>query len=191
MQALADRHDMHLLVGRITKAEAAYHNSALRFSPGGAMQTYYKRALWGLDQDNFVPGESDGVFEIDAFRVGVRICYEIRFPEYFRELYQAGPDLNCVLFYDVATAVQPDRYALIRAHLQTRAVENVAPFLTANVTAPYQTAPTCMIGKSGSILHELPADTEGLLIHDFHKDSDNFGETGRRVISDMLIHSGT
>ncbi len=33
---------------------------------------------------------------------GVRICYEVRFPKFFRELYKKSTDLNVILFYDVA-----------------------------------------------------------------------------------------
>ena len=44
----------------------------------------------------------DGIFEIAGISVGVRICFEVRFPEYFRELYARKTDLNVVLFYDVS-----------------------------------------------------------------------------------------
>ena len=54
-----------------------------------------------------------------------RICYEIRFPEYFRELYVENTDLNVILFYDVSDRDNADRYDLIRAHVRMRAVENV------------------------------------------------------------------
>ena len=62
-------------------------------------QFYDKRALWGWDRDNFTEGQNEGIFEIGGITIGVRICFEIRFPEYFRELYKQRTDLNVVLFY--------------------------------------------------------------------------------------------
>lgn len=61
----------------------------------------------------------------DDFKIGVRICFEVRFPEYFRELYKADTDFNVVIFYDVANKDDIERYELIKAHLKTRDVENI------------------------------------------------------------------
>ena len=79
----------------------------------------------GWDNDNFAKGNSDGIVEIDGVVFGIRICFEIRFPEFFRELYKRNTDINVVLFYDVADTDDKERYSMIRGHLQTRAVENV------------------------------------------------------------------
>lgn len=46
---------------------------------------YDKRALWGWDKDNFTPGEGGGIIEYGDIKIGIRICFEVRFPEYFRE----------------------------------------------------------------------------------------------------------
>jgi hypothetical protein len=75
------------------------------------------------DRDNFVPGDTDGIFSVDGVKVGLRVCYEVRFPEYFRELFVAGAQIACVAFCDTAEAPDPARYALIKGHLATRAVE--------------------------------------------------------------------
>lgn len=71
------------------------------FHPDKQKLIYHKRALWGWDKDNFSIGDRDGVFEINGLKVGIRICFEVRFPEFFRELYREQTDLNIILFYDV------------------------------------------------------------------------------------------
>jgi omega-amidase len=132
----------------------------------------------------------DGIFEIAGISVGVRICFEVRFPEYFRELYARKTDLNVVLFYDVSDADDTGRYDLIKGHLQTRAVENVSTIVSVDSIHPYQTAPTAVFGKSGQILKECTRNQPELLIYDFEKTEDDFGEMGRRTISDTLFFEG-
>ena len=190
MQAIADRTGVHLIAGTITRDESGTRNSAAVFSPGEAVRLYHKRALWGYDAENFAVGEPGGVFEIEGLRVGVRICYEVRFPEYFRELYRAGTDLNVILFYDVSDRDDAQRYDLIRAHVRTRAVENVCPTLTVCATAPFQTAPSGLFDRSGRPLAELARGEEGLLVCDWPCGGLNFGEEGRRRISDRLLGAG-
>ena len=90
--------------------------------------------MWGWDRDNFCVGSESGIFEIDECKVGVRICFEVRFPEFFRELYMDRTNINIILFYDVADTDDEERYDLIKAHIRTRAVENVTYTLTVDAT---------------------------------------------------------
>lgn len=186
LQALAAEHNIHLVVGTILHAEG-FHNSALLFTSDGQRHAYHKRALWGWDADNFEPGTQPGVWEICGLRIGVRICYEVRFPEYFRELYRVRTDLNILLFHDVADTDNADRYDLIRGHIRTRAVENVCPILTVNATVPFQTAPTGFYGASGQIIAELLRGQEGLLVTEWAPAPLNFGEQGRKAFSDQMV----
>ena len=178
---------MSLIVGSIYQSDGRTYNSALIFSPYCPMRLYHKRALWGWDRDNFSPGTEEGIFEIDGLRIGVRICFEVRFPEYFRELYRAHTDLNVILFYDRSDQDDPARYELITAHIRTRAVENACHILTADTISPYQTAPTALFDRSGKILRELERNTSGLLCYDLTDLSYSFGEQGRKEISDRLL----
>ena len=100
IQALSEQFQMYIVAGTIIKESGNYFNSALVFCPNGKQEVYSKRALWGWDRENFSQGHQAGVFHADSFTIGIRICFEVRFPEYFRELYQAQTDLNLILFYD-------------------------------------------------------------------------------------------
>lgn len=184
---LSDETGVAFVVGLIEEDHGRIYNRASCFIPGKKRVNYDKRALWGWDRDNFAMGEKDGIFTYKGFKIGMRICFEVRFPEYFRELYRRKTDLDIVLFYDVTDADDPDRYYMISGHLQTRAVENVCPILSANTIAPNQTAPTVLFGKSGQKLIEAERGREGLIEYDLPKTEDNFGEKGRREISDLLI----
>ena len=189
LKALSAECGMHIICGSMLQKGGGIYNAALLFSPGYAPRIYCKRALWGWDRENFQPGAESGVFEINGLRMGLRICYEIRFPEYFRELYAADTALNIVLFYDVSDADDTDRYDLIKSHIRTRAVENVCPLLSVNAIHPHQSAPSLCCDASGRVLQELPRNAEGLLVQDFLPSTPDFGEAGRREISDMLVKS--
>lgn len=189
LQALSDRHQMYLIVGTMTETEHGIQNTARIIRPGQPALLYHKRALWGWDRDNFVPGDEPGIVEIDGLRIGVRICYEVRFPEFFRELYRQKTDLNVVLFYNVSDRDDPDRYDLIRGHLRTRAVENVCPILSVNAIKPWQTAPTMLTDASGTVLFEAERSREALTVFDFEPTQPDFGERGRKELSDRLLAS--
>ena len=186
LRRLSDESGLAFVVGTVAEEAGQIYNRALFLAPGAELRRYDKRALWGWDRENFVPGNRPGIVEYKGFRIGLRICFEVRFPEYFRELYREGTDLNAVLFYDVSDREDPDRYSLIKGHLQTRAVENVCPILSVNATRPFQTAPTAIIGRSGQILAECPRGREGLVEYELEKRACDFGESGWKELSDAL-----
>lgn len=186
IQNISVENGMNIVIGTIIKDEEKYYNSAIVFTTDKQKIIYHKRALWGWDKDNFCKGNQIGIFEMDGCRIGIRICFEVRFPEYFRELYREKSDLNIILFYDVSDYDDVERYELIKSHIRTRAVENVCHTLTVDTILPYQTAPTALYDKSGRILMELERNKEGLLVYDLLNFEMDFGEQGRKQISDML-----
>ncbi len=187
LQGLCDNYEMNVVVGTITKADNSFYNSAILFSPHKERITYNKKALWGWDRDNFSRGRENGIVQIEDWKIGIRICFEVRFPEFFRELYKAQTDLNVIIFYDVSDADDISRYEMIKAHILTRAVENVTYTAAVNATAPFQTAPTILYDKSGRLLCEAERNQEQLCIYDMEKSENDFGENGRKEISNWLV----
>jgi predicted amidohydrolase len=192
IQRLTDESGICLLVGSVTGTGGVFQNSAVLFRPGGRAgeEIYNKRALWGWDLENFAPGSCGGVWEIDGFRFGARICYEVRFPEYFRELYREKVDFAVVLFCYVSKADDADLYELIRSHVRTRASELTCPVLSVNDISPFQAAPTGVYDGDGYPVRELERGREGLLIFDFERSKPTFSGRGRRTIADRLTGAG-
>lgn len=187
LQNMADENAIHIIIGTITCEDEKYYNSAIVFAPYKEKLFYHKRALWGWDMDNFSVGNCNGIVDIDGWKIGVRICFEVRFPEFFRELYHEHTDLNIILFYDVADFDDIKRYELIKSHIRTRAVENVTYTLAVDTISPYQTAPTILYDRSGYSLTELRRNEESLLVYDLEKLQPDFGEKGRIEISDWVM----
>ena len=190
LQELVDNYEITIICGSIVKEKNEHYNTAIIMRPFEEAIYYHKRALWGWDRDNFTRGNQERIIKIGEWKIGIRICFEIRFPEFFRELYDKGTDLNVVLFYDVSDMESEERYDLIKSHIRTRTVENITHILTVNATKPYQTAPTVLFDKSGFLLAELEKNEEGLLIYDLEKKEADFGEKGRIEISNWLRYGG-
>lgn len=186
LQIVASENKLCIVMGTILKEQEKMYNSAVVFVPNCKPFVYSKRALWGYDKNYFSSGHSGGVFRLLDRKIGVRICFEVRFPEYFRELYRENTDLNIILFYDISKQEDLQRYELIRSHIRTRAVENICAILTVNTSTNFQTAPTALFNRSGRVLLELTRNKEGLLVYDLDFMPLEFGEQGRKKISDSL-----
>lgn len=185
---LAVEHQMYVGLGTIIPDKTSYTNSIVLISPNHEeFPPYHKRALWGWDRENFIPGAERGVYTIDGVRLGVRICYEVRFPEYFRELFREKVSIAYVSFCDVEREPNPSRYELIKAHLMTRAVENAMTIISTNSLCGYQTAPTCLIDPDGAVLAIAPRDQEYLLVFEYEETEAGFGRRGRTQQSRELL----
>lgn len=183
---IANQNNITLLLGTITKNEGQYFNS-IKFNLNNNINSYNKRALWGWDLENFKPGSESGVINKKNVTMGVRICYEVRFPEYFRELFAKNTKICFVSFCDVSEKEDNNRFNMILGHLQTRAVENCMYIVSSNSTNKYQTAPTCIIDQNGKIIKIASTNTEDIIYFDYHEKEISFGEKGRLLHSKELL----
>ncbi|WDP90264.1 MAG: carbon-nitrogen hydrolase family protein [Desulfobacter sp.] len=185
---LAARHNIFIALGLIRKDNGALFNSIMLITPDGSYTYYDKRALWGWDLENYMPGENQkGIIEIDGIRIGFRLCFEIRFPEYFRELYAHKVDIAAISFCEVSKKQNTNRLAVMKSHLITRAIENAVTVISVNGTTFYQTAPTCVVNPDGVIETQAPLDAESILYYDFVKPEPGFGRKGRIFYSNKLV----
>lgn len=180
IRQLAGKYDMYIALGTVRKHSSRVYNSIRLIGPDGELVgDYDKRALWGWDLDNFTKGETAGIYEIDGIMTGFRICFEVRFPEYFRELFRSSVQVCFVSFCDVLEQDSKERYDIIKAHLVTRAVENVMTVVSVNSISRHQTAPTAVIDPDGRIVSEAPRNQEYLLIYDYEPPEVGYGAKGR------------
>lgn len=80
-------------------ADGAIYNAALLLDRGGApLLNFRKTHLFGdLDREMFAPGPGTAeLAEIDGYRLGILICYDVEFPEAVRALALGGADLVLV-----------------------------------------------------------------------------------------------
>jgi predicted amidohydrolase len=132
VEALAEacgRHGLHCVAGLLERDGDRLRNTAALIGPAGLLGRYRKTHLPFLGVDRFVtPGdEPSEVYDTPVGRIGMVICYELRFPEPTRALALGGVEL-VVHPTNWPTPVRPFADFLTRA----RAAENRVFLLTAN-----------------------------------------------------------
>ena len=174
--ALADELDIDLLIGslaiRIGERKAA--NRSFLFGPDGALKASYDKAHMfdvGLGQGetylesaNYRAGEALVVTEAGAVRLGLSICYDLRFAYLYRALAQAGARVLTV----PAAFTRPTGRAHWEVLLRARAIETGS-----FVIAPAQGGlhedgrrtwgHSMVVGPWGEIIAELDHDEPGIL----------------------------
>ncbi|MDO6764602.1 carbon-nitrogen hydrolase family protein [Agarivorans sp. 1_MG-2023] len=143
----AKRYAIYLVAGSVpTQADdnARCYTSSLAFSPDGELlQHYHKLHLFDVEvadnvgsyreSDSFVAGQQLAWFDIDEIRVGMAICFDLRFPYLFQLLRQQGCDI--VLVPAAFTALTGEAHW--QPLLQARAIENQLYLIAANQTGTH------------------------------------------------------
>jgi len=159
------RHDTYAIVGLLERDPAtnAIYNSAFVAGPGGLIANYRKCHLPVLGIDRFVAsGDALPVIPLPFARIGILICYDMRFPEAARSLALDGADVIVVpTNWPEGAESSPD--FLTRA----RAMENRVYLAACNRVGVEQG--TRFIGRSqivdpgGRILQEADGVSETIL----------------------------
>jgi predicted amidohydrolase len=120
---------LHCVAGLLERDGSRVRNTAVLVGPDGLVGRYRKTHLPYLGVDRFAePGEEPPeVFDTPLGRIGIEICYELRFPELTRSLALRGAEIVAHPT-NWPTAVRPFADFLTRA----RAAENRVFLLTAN-----------------------------------------------------------
>jgi len=92
---LAASHGMTVICGTLEAQGDEVFNAALMATPDGRRYTYRKMHLPFLGVDRFAtPGpDAPSVVEVGGLRIGILICYDLRFPEAARMCALDGADL--------------------------------------------------------------------------------------------------
>jgi len=117
-------------VGSLPELTAgAIYNTAYLIDRGELIGSYRKLHLFStMGEDRFLAaGDSTLVAETSAGRLGIAICYDLRFPELFRKLALEGAEIICI----PAEWPKP-RQEHWRTLLRARAIENQLFIAAAN-----------------------------------------------------------
>ena len=132
--ALAAELGIHLHIGStaIARADGKVANRAFVFGPdGGLIATYDKIHMFDVDLDNgeswresatYEPGREAVVANLPFGRMGLAVCYDLRFPQLFRVEALAGAEMLTVPAAFTRQTGEAHWHVLLRA----RAIENGA-----------------------------------------------------------------
>lgn len=115
---MAQRHRVSVVAGALEAQGSQILNVAMIVTPHGARWLYRKAHLPFLGVDRFATPGGDPPFVIDLgkLRLGVLICYDLRFPEAARVCALEGADLIALpTNWPVGVEFHPDLFAPARA----------------------------------------------------------------------------
>lgn len=179
MSALAREAGCHLLLGALPEeapGDARYYNTSVMLAPDGAiLAAYRKRHLFDVDlpdgqvlreSDNILAGDDIVCVDTPLARIGLSICYDLRFPEHYRALVDEGAEVLTVPSAFTVPTGRAHWHILLRA----RAIESQC-FVLAPGQVGHHGGTRASFGHSlvvdpwGEILAEV-ADDEGFACAD-------------------------
>ncbi|MEM7213930.1 MAG: carbon-nitrogen hydrolase family protein [Pseudomonadota bacterium] len=152
-------------------------NRAFLFSPAGELVTTYDKIhMFDVDLDNgeswreskvYRPGDRTIVADTDSARIGLSICYDVRFPHLYREQALAGAQ---ILSAPAAFTRQTGRahwHVLMRA----RAIENGAFMIAAAQGGDHKDGRetfghSLVVNPWGEIIAEIKSEEPGFALAD-------------------------
>ncbi len=199
MAALARAAGVVLCAGSILEAGPAdgraYNTSCLFDGDGRLVARYRKRRLFDVDipgrvtvreSDTRAPGDAAVVAETALGPIGLSVCYDLRFPELYRELVAHGAELLLV----PSAFTFPTGAAHWEVLCRARAIENQAWVLAANQTgmSPHgfpDWGDSMIVDPWGRVVARA-GDGEGLAIAEIDR---AYGARVRREVP-CLVHAG-
>ena len=180
--ALAAELGTYLLIGSlaILRDDGQIANRSCLFAPDGSLTAQYDKihlfeAVISAQEryreaDTYAAGKTAVTATLGEYKLGLSICYDLRFPALYAGYAKAGVDIICVpAAFTVATG-QAHWETLLRA----RAIETGA-----YVIAPAQGGPhedgrqtwgrTMIVSPWGEVVAKLDHDSPGILTHDIEK----------------------
>ena len=140
---VSERHGIWVIAGSMPltspeiEAERVYGACLVYDAKGNTQAIYRKIHLFDVDladsQESYresrsmYPGDEVTTVDTPCGRVGLSICYDLRFPELFRQLVDAGATIFTVPAAFTATTGEAHWHTLLRA----RAIENLAYVIAA------------------------------------------------------------
>ena len=121
LREFSARHGMVIVGSLPEKSDGKIYNTAYIIDRGGDLASYRKLHLFStMGEDRFLAaGDQLQVVPTSVGRLGVAICYDLRFPEFFRKLALEGAEILCI----PAEWPKP-RQDHWRTLLRARAIEN-------------------------------------------------------------------
>jgi 5-aminopentanamidase len=165
LASLSARHRIAIVCGTLVAEGDNVYNAGVLTLPDGRRSTYRKLHLPFLGVDRVATPGADPpwVVDIGPMRIGVLICYDLRFPEVARICALEGADLIALpTNWPTGVEFHPELFA------PARAAENHCYLLAADRVGTERG--TTFIGRSrlidpdGRLLHEASATEEELLI---------------------------
>jgi predicted amidohydrolase len=168
IQRAAAKNKIYVAFGsahRINGSDKPYQSLYL-VNPKGQIQSRYdKRFCTKAEMKRYTPGERFVSFVINGVKCALLICFEVRFPEIYRQVYKAG--VRCVFqsFYNARQEGPSIHSDIMRQSMQCHAACNYLWVSMSNASGYYSPYPSCFIRPDGKIVEQLKRNKPGVMVN--------------------------
>jgi predicted amidohydrolase len=166
--SLASRLGIWIVLGsshRLTEPNKP-HNSLYLIDPKGRIADRYdKRFCTVGDLHHYTAGDNWVNFRINGVKCALLICFDLRFPELYRELYKQSVDCIFQSFYNARQPGPSVHTHIMRQTMQCRAATNFFWVSMSNASGYYSPYPSCFIQPDGMIVNQLKQNKAGMMIN--------------------------
>ena len=150
---------------RLTEPNKPHNSLYLISHKGKIVDRYDKRFCTPGDLRRLTPGKRFVYITINGVKFSLLICFDLRFPEIYRQLYKQK--VNCILqsFYNARQKGPSVHTHIMRQTIQCRAATNHFWVSMANSSGYYSPYPSCFIQPDGKIVRQLKANQPGLMVN--------------------------
>lgn len=144
---LAKKYNTNIIAGTvIEKSGEKLYNTSFAINRNGEIVEKYRKIhlfnyMGGTEGDRITPGERYVVAEFDFAKVGIAICFDMRYPQHYRKLAQMGAEIIVLpTAWIVPNEIYKDKEALAFAQdtwitmNKTRAYDNLVYVVSCNQT---------------------------------------------------------
>lgn len=169
---LAKKLKLWVVLGSMHKLSANNkpHNSLYLINPNGeVVDRYDKRFCTEGDLEFFTPGDHFVTFDINGIKCGLLICFDLRFPELYREYRKLGADLIFQSFHNARQGKGSIHPVIMHITAQAHAGINHFYMSLTNSSSP-ESWPCYFITPDGLVKNKLEPNIPGVLISDVNMD---------------------
>lgn len=153
------------------ESEKVYNTTVFLNRSGELLQVYRKTHLYDAfnykESDSFIPGSKPPeVIDTEFGKVGLMVCYEVRFPEISRRLAVNGADFLFIPAAWVSGAMKEDHW---RTLLRARAIENTVYIFAADQAENAYSGQSMIIDPMG-VVKANAGEEETLIISEIDPD---------------------
>ena len=181
--ALGRQHRVFILAGSIyepAKGARKFYNTSILINDQGKASSIYRKinlfeARLGrkkiTESKNLLAGRKLSTARVGSFKVGLTICYDLRFPELYRRYVQEGVQVLCVPSAFTRETGRAHWKTLVRS----RAIENLCYVLAPNQVGKDDRGMetyghSLIVGPWGEVLAEGSLKKEEILYADINMD---------------------
>ncbi len=166
LSELADATNCTIMGAGVTRATDGFFNHVSIYTPKESTEAcgYNKMNLFFPEKESFKAGDKINLFKFNNWTIASFICYDLRFPEIFREATKLGANL-----ITIQAAWPAKRRAHWETLLKARAIENQVYIAAVNGVTVDKNHPKPLAGTSliispnGEVIAEGPATEETIL----------------------------